>query len=143
MVTPICVTINIMKKIFILGTEFLRKFYYWIFLSLAAAGNTVFAQAISPIDDYDKDDVIKFFNNTASFVQQIFWAVAIIAVFYAAFLYATAAGNEQKVETAKKSLLYAVIAIAIGVMAFGITPLVRSFLGGSSGGGGGGGGIGV
>lgn len=122
-----------MKKFTVLGTEFLRKFYFWIFISAASAGNVVFATSHeSPITT--KQQVLDFFNNTATFVQQIFWAVAIIAVFYAAFLYATAAGNEQKVEKAKKQLLYAVIAIAIGVVAFGITPLVRSFLGGTGGG---------
>lgn len=124
-----------MKNTIVFGMEILRKFYYLIVWSLVSVGVTVFA-ANSPITT--KQQVIDFFNNTAETVQKIFWAVAIIAIFYSGFLYATAGGNEQRVDKAKKSLLYGVIAVAIGVMAFGIEPLVRSFLGGAGGGGAGG-----
>jgi hypothetical protein len=61
----------------------------------------------------------------------IFWIVAVAMVVWAAFLYLTAGGNEEKITEAKKRLLYAVIAAAIALMATGIDFLVEMLLKGS------------
>jgi hypothetical protein len=58
----------------------------------------------------------------------IFWIVAVAMVVWAAFLYLTAGGNEEKITEAKKRLLYAVIASAIALLATGIDLIVFSLL---------------
>lgn len=75
-----------------------------------------------------KDDIIKVANNILLWVSTIFWIVAGIATLYAGFLFATAGGSQEQVGKAKKQLLYAVIAIAVGVIARGLPQLVQNFL---------------
>ena len=79
------------------------------------------------------------FRQVLTWFATAFWIAAALFAFYAAFLYLTAAGNEQRVKKAHSQLLYAVIAIAIGLMAYGLPALVKTFLGSGSGGGSGGG----
>jgi membrane glycosyltransferase len=74
--------------------------------------------------------IINLFGQILTWVAYIFWIAAAGFVFYAGFLYLTAAGDPEKVKKAGSQLLYAVIAIAIGIMAYGLPVLVQSFLGG-------------
>ncbi|MDD3888034.1 MAG: amino acid permease [Patescibacteria group bacterium] len=50
--------------------------------------------------------------------------ILIVLIIYGGFTYATALGNEQKIETGKKILLYAIIGIIIISLAYGITTLI-------------------
>ena len=54
--------------------------------------------------------------------------IAILMVLWGAFMLMTAAGSPDKVKKAKEVLLYAVIGIAIAIMAQGIIFVIRSFL---------------
>jgi len=60
-------------------------------------------------------------------LSMIFWALTGVFIIWAAFLYLTGAGNEDKIGKAKQILIYAIIA---GVVAFfaqvGLAPLVSS-----------------
>ena len=58
--------------------------------------------------------------------------VAVIFVVYAAFKYLTAAGDPEKVKTASHILLYAAIAIVVGIFAKALPTLVSSIIGSSS-----------
>jgi len=73
--------------------------------------------------------IIDLINKVLFWVATIFWIAAAFFVFYAGFLYLTAAGDPEKVKKAGAQLLYAVIAIAIGLMAYGLPVLVNAFLG--------------
>lgn len=59
----------------------------------------------------------------------ILLVLAVIFLLYAAFLYLTSGGEEEKTKKAKNFLLYAIIAIVIAVLSRGIIALVRSFVG--------------
>jgi len=74
------------------------------------------------------DDIIDFFIKIFKIMAEIFWIGAVAASFYAGYLYLLSGGNEEKTGKAKKMLLYAVIAIAIGLMAYGLPALVNNFL---------------
>lgn len=71
------------------------------------------------------------FRTILSWVGIAFWITAAVFIFLAAFKYLTAAGDPEKVKSASHSLLYAVVAIAVGILAYGIPALVGSFLGGT------------
>ncbi len=58
--------------------------------------------------------------------------LAIIFVFVAAFKYLTAGGDPEKVSKAGSTLLYAVIAVVIALVAKGIPLIISSFLGSST-----------
>ncbi|MBI4085787.1 MAG: hypothetical protein HY433_00905 [Candidatus Liptonbacteria bacterium] len=73
-------------------------------------------------------EIIDVLNKIAGYVAQAFWMVSAIAIFYAGFLYLTAGDSEEKVTKAHKQLLYAVIAIAVALFAYGMPKLVESIL---------------
>lgn len=80
----------------------------------------------APIQNIDQG--IDLFRQILTWFAIIFWIAAALFVFYAAFLYLTAAGNEEQVKKASSQLLYAVIAIAVGLMAYGLPAFVDTFL---------------
>lgn len=64
----------------------------------------------------------------------MFWALMVLGVamfIVGGYIYATSAGEAEKVGKATKTLLYAAIAIAVGLIARGIPVLVATFIGAS------------
>jgi len=95
-------------------------------------GTPFFASAQgAPIKDVQ--GIIDLTKKIAGWMQAIFWTAAVIAIFYAAFLFLTGSGEAEKVQKAKKQLLYALIALVIGIMAWGFQPLIENILGGGGG----------
>lgn len=88
-------------------------------------------------------NITNLVNEILFWFSTIFWIAAVGFVFYAAYLYLTGGGSDEKLKQAKKQLLYAVIAIAVGLMAQGLPALIKAFLslGGGGGSGGSGGGV--
>lgn len=78
------------------------------------------------------EQILELVGKILGWFATIFWIFAVGAIFYAAFLFLTASDNPERVKKAKKQLLYAVIAIAIGIIAYGVPSLLSSFLGGGS-----------
>ncbi|MBI4085785.1 MAG: hypothetical protein HY433_00895 [Candidatus Liptonbacteria bacterium] len=74
------------------------------------------------------DGFIAFFNQIATWSAYLFWALAVIFIFYAAFLYLTGSGEEDKIKKAHKQLLYAIIAIAVALFAYGLPKFLDSTL---------------
>lgn len=95
-------------------------------LLLGALPVFVAAAEDSPIKT--ADDVIKIVRNIGYWISVIFWIVAGIATLYAGFLFATAGGSQEQVGKAKKQLLYAIIAVVVGVMAAGVPQLIDAIL---------------
>jgi len=77
--------------------------------------------------------IINLINRVLYWVATAFWIAAAIFVFYAAYLYLTAGGDSERISKAHKQLIWAVVAIAVGLMAYGLPFLVYNFL--ASGGG--------
>ena len=59
-------------------------------------------------------------------------ALAIIFIVIGAYRYLTSAGEAEKVKSAQNTLLYAAIAIAVALLAWGIPQIVADFFGASS-----------
>lgn len=72
--------------------------------------------------------VIPLLNKILTWIGTIFWIAAAIFVLYAGFLYLTAGGDPEKVGKANHQLIYAIVAIVIGIMAFGLPKLIDAFL---------------
>lgn len=59
------------------------------------------------------------------------WFIAVVAVaigLYSAFLYITARGDSKQVADAHKTLIYAIIGIAVAILAFSIVTITKTFL---------------
>lgn len=61
-------------------------------------------------------------------VYIVFFIVAVLFILIAAFNYLTGGGQPEKIKTAHTRLIYAVIAIAIALMAVGAVQIIKSFL---------------
>lgn len=76
------------------------------------------------------DEVVGVLERLLVNISRIFWVAAVGFILYAGFLFLTSADNSERLEKAKKQLLYTVIAIAIALMATVIPTLVENILGG-------------
>lgn len=65
-----------------------------------------------------------------SFMQTFFWILASIFIVVAAYKYLTSAGSEDKVKSAKMTLIYAGIAIVVALISTAVVGAINSFLGG-------------
>jgi len=79
------------------------------------------------------EEVFQFIQLASSWFLGILIALAVIFLLYSAFLYLTSGGDDTKVKSAKNYLVYALIAVAIGLVARGLILLVGSFFGVSIG----------
>ena len=73
-------------------------------------------------------DVESALTKILNWMFGIFWIVAVGIIIWAAFTFLTAGGNEEKIEKAKKILLYALIAAAVVLLASGVKPIVTNIL---------------
>jgi len=55
--------------------------------------------------------------------------LTVIFILYAAYLYLTSAGDEEKIKKANHQLLYAAIAVIVAILSRGLPTLVSLFLG--------------
>lgn len=88
-------------------------------------------------------DITTLVKNILNFLWKLAWVIAPILVVYAGFLYITSAGNEEKVKTAQKTLIWALVGFAVVLIASSVPAVIRDFLSGEeesseSGDGGGG-----
>ncbi len=74
------------------------------------------------------EDVVKVIENFRDWFARIIAVLGVVVILYAAFLYMTAGGDEEKVAKAKKTLMAGVIGVALAIIAYGIFGLVKSFL---------------
>lgn len=76
------------------------------------------------------NQIFDLINRIVGYIQALFWIVATVFIFYAAYLYLTAAGDPEAVGKARDQLIYAVVAMAVALLAFAIPTIIQSFLGG-------------
>jgi len=67
-------------------------------------------------------------NNIRDWFAGIVFIIGIITMLYAAFLYMTAAGDDEKINKAKKAFVYGIVGIIVAMLAYSIWDTVYSFL---------------
>ena len=75
-----------------------------------------------------KEEIIDLIVKVTNWFAAIVFAIAVVMLLYAGFLYITAGGSEDKAGTARKLITYALIGIAVAILAFGAQAIVSSFL---------------
>lgn len=85
-------------------------------------------QPLPPSPITDIAGVIRVLKFIVDIVFTVLMIVAIAFILIAAFKYLTAMGDATKVQDAHKMLLYAAVAIALGLIAKGVEAIVRSIL---------------
>jgi hypothetical protein len=74
------------------------------------------------------DQVWRVINTIVKWVYWFFFAMAVLFIILAAFTYLTAGGDPGRVKKANTQLIYAIVAVAVALIAYGIEALVRSAL---------------
>ena len=75
-----------------------------------------------------KNGLTGFINSLAVWFEGIIFAISILFILYAAFLFITAAGNEETIGKAKSIIVYGMIGIAVALLAFAVQSFVASVL---------------
>lgn len=65
------------------------------------------------------------------YVYTIFFVVAAIFIIVAAFNFLTAKGDPEKIKGARSQILWAVVAIVIGLISIGATQIITTFIEGA------------
>jgi uncharacterized membrane protein len=109
-----------MKKIKYIGTG----------LAIQLLPFLAMAQEQPPRVTLSKESIATLISDFATYFAGIIFTLGILVMLYAAFLYMTAGGDEDKVGKAKSSFIYGLVGIGIAILAFGMFSLIASFLGG-------------
>ena len=74
------------------------------------------------------DSIPAILNRIIDFMLIVAGPIAVIMTIYAAYLFITAGDNQERVKTARKTLMYVIIGVAILILSKGIVSLSKSFL---------------
>jgi hypothetical protein len=104
-----------------------------VILTLVGLTSIVGAQTanipgVSQVGPSTVGGVVDIIRQVVRWIYIIFFIVAVLFILFAAFTYLTAGGEAEKVNTAKNQLIYAVVAIAVALLAVGFEAIVRNFL---------------
>ncbi len=82
----------------------------------------------APTQPLTIERILRILNTLINWAFTILLVVATFFIFYAAYLYLTAAGDPAKVKSASSQLIYAAVAIAVAFVAQGIRFLVEQLV---------------
>lgn len=99
-------------------------------LALAA---TTFNGTLPPAPVTNISGFVNLICTVAGWLFVFLIVLSVIFIILAAFNYLTASGDPEKVKSASNQLIYAVVAIAVAVIARGVPLIVTTFVGVSSG----------
>ena len=106
-------------------------------ISLAATSlliaSPIFADSsiggLSPVTPTGNLDVVSVLTTVIDWVLAFSGAVAVLFLILGGLQYITAAGNEKRVETAKNTILYAVIGLVVILLSFVIVAFISQNIG--------------
>jgi len=100
-----------------------------ILLSLFALPMVILALETPPIGPTSEAGILAIVDTITNWIFTIFLAAAVIFIIMAAIQFLTSGGDPGKVGSARNSLLYALIGVAVAVMAKALIALVRIIVG--------------
>lgn len=111
----------IKSKLFFLGI----LFFVFSALFIPVFG---FAAGDSPVKSVNQ--VIKILERIVEWTYRIFFIAAVFFILMAAFKFLSAGDDSEKINQAKKQIIYAVVAIIIALLSVSFTAIIENFLGG-------------
>lgn len=79
-------------------------------------------------DQHGEDDLMNTVGNVLNAIYGIIAVIAVVMIVIAGIKYSTSQGDPGKVQSAKGTILYAIIGLAITISAFAITNFILSAL---------------
>ena len=100
-----------------------------ITLGVALPLLTLAQGGIAPVAPKADVNLQTLINTVAGWATGLLIALSVLFVIYAAFIYLTAAGDEEKVKNAKNIIVYAAVAIAIALLSQLVKTIVTGIIG--------------
>jgi len=75
-------------------------------------------------------DITIIIQDTLNWIAGIVFVIALIMLIWSAILYLTAGGSEDRVKRAKNYLIYAIVGVAVALLAYSVVPFLTTVLGG-------------
>ncbi len=97
-------------------------------LTLSPIGTVNAQGGVTPVVPPSTINVPAIVNKAMNWSFGLLIVLAAAFILYAAFLYLTSATQPEKLETAKKYIIYAVVAIVVGFVARGLVSIVIDLL---------------
>lgn len=113
-----------------------KLFYRVVGGSLALAPSLVLAADVS-LPDYTQkqlpgtsgtEAIRATLQKAANIVATVVLAIAVIYILVSAYNFITAGGDEEKIKTARRQLIYALVGIAVSLLAFSMPSIIGGFL---------------
>ncbi|MDP3052777.1 MAG: hypothetical protein Q8N22_02375 [bacterium] len=102
-----------------------------LLISLIGLPTLVLAQGIqtAPTPITHIEDILRILNTVINWIFTILLLLAVIFIMMAAFSYLGSAGDPEKTKSAANQLIYAAVAIGVGLIAKGVEFIVRQLIG--------------
>ncbi len=94
----------------------------------AFAVSMAFGAPITNVGPESPTELIGIIKNIAGWFQVIVLVIAIIMIIYAGFVWMTAAGDEEKLGKARKTLIWGLVGIGIALFAYVAQKFITSML---------------
>jgi hypothetical protein len=99
-----------------------------VLLPILASAQVTGITALGPAPITSLSQAQGSFENVVNWIIVIFWILTVLFLIWAAVLYLTAAGNEDKIKEARQRVIYALIAAAIALLSTGLQSIVYNLL---------------
>jgi hypothetical protein len=88
------------------------------------------ALALEIPDPLDVGTIPELIDKIATWLLEIGLVISTIIILWAAIVFMTSGGNQQRVTQARQTLWYAIIGITVLLLAKGVTSIIQKFLSG-------------
>lgn len=88
-----------------------------------------------PVGELSYCDLMEKIMTLAGWMYGLLMVLGVVFVLYAAFLYLISQGSDERISSAKKVLIYAIVALVVAVLAGGVSTLIENWGGVDTGGG--------
>jgi phosphoglycerol transferase MdoB-like AlkP superfamily enzyme len=112
-----------MKKILYIIPLFALAF---IIVNTALGQQTI--PSVQPVTITDTNSVISIVTKIISVFYTLFFVMAVAFILLAAWGYLTAGGDPAKVKKASTRLIFAIVAIAVALISYGVASFIQSTL---------------
>jgi len=121
----------VIKKTKVLISALLLSFIFMFSLASVAlaAPATPGSGTVTTSGIDNMSDVVLLIQAIAKWFQVIVLAIAVIMIIYAGFTWMTAGGDDEKLKTARQTLIYALVGIGVVVIAYGLVALMTNLVG--------------
>jgi predicted membrane protein len=83
----------------------------------------------NPFGEEGPQEIVSLFSQVINFLFNLAIFLCAIIIVYAGFLFVTSAGNQQKLQTAQKALIWALVGLVVVLIANYVPGIIKDVLG--------------